>query len=147
MSRYVRTNVKVIFQMNVFSPNSLLWGSLLEKERLAAICSGRIPGACPPCVRLVSALITLWPHLQTLSAMCLPCVPASTVWLPCVRHVPALWQGCGIISQNFFCPLRSPQRWYCMPVGQFPWHSFWLPKLGLCKRALCLKNCLGSMLV
>ena len=36
-----------------YSPNSLLWGSLLEKKRLAAICSGRVPRACPPRVRLV----------------------------------------------------------------------------------------------
>ena len=29
-----------------------------------------------------------------------------------------------------------------MPAGQFPWHSFWFPKFSLCKRTLCLKNCL-----
>ena len=55
--------------------------------------------------------------------------------LPCVHHVspkalalpldfarpwPAVGQGQGIIRQNSFVPLRSPQRLYCMPAGGFP---------------------------
>ena len=64
--------------------------------------TGRVPRACPPCVRLVSALIPLWPRLHTLSALCPPCVrlvsALSALWLrlqtlsamcqPCVRLVP-----------------------------------------------------------
>ena len=99
-----------------FSPNNLLWGSLLEEKGLAAICSGHVAricppcvrhcpvcvvyflrsrlhtlsAVCPPCVRLVS-LNPLWPRLQTLLAICLPCVCfVSVMRLPCVRHVPGL---------------------------------------------------------
>ena len=89
---------------NFFGPIAfILWGSLLGKKRLAAICSGRVPGACPPRVRLVSALAgppNLVRHTSAVTALCPPpptspcvyllCVPC--VCSPCVRHVPALWQ-------------------------------------------------------
>ena len=96
---------KCIFHFSYFSPNSLLWGSLLGKERLAAICSGHVPGACPPCVRLVSATCLpcwLWPRLHSLSVTCPPSVRAlccllwtrlqslSAACPPCVHHLPAL---------------------------------------------------------
>ena len=71
------------------SPNSLLLGSLLEKKRLPAICSGRVPGACPPCVRHVSALAV--PGAQTLSASCICLI---YVCPSCVRHVSALCPPC-----------------------------------------------------
>ena len=98
------------------SPNSLLWGSLLGKKRLAAICSGRVPGACPPCVRLVSATCPpcwLWPRLHSLSATCSllvrrlsalcpmccwlwPRLQALSATCPfCVRHLSALCIGFG----------------------------------------------------
>ena len=48
-----------------------------KKKKLATI-AGRVPGACLPCVRLVSA-------------MCLPCVCLQTLYCtPFVRHVTAL---------------------------------------------------------
>ena len=84
------------------SPNSLLWGSLLGKKRLAAICSGRVPGACPPRVRPVSALSTLsplWPRLQTLSAMCPPCLGLCP---PCVRPFSTL-----AVPPNLVCHVSA----------------------------------------
>ena len=69
-----------------FFPEQFTVEFSLRNKRLAATCSGRIPGACPPCVRLVSALSPLWPRLQTLSTMCPPwvcLVPALRP--PCVR--------------------------------------------------------------
>ena len=77
------------------SPNSLLWGSLLEEKRLAEICSGRVPGACPPCVRHCPPCVH---HVSALAAppnlvrlLCLPhvCPPCVRSF---VRHVPALCQ-------------------------------------------------------
>ena len=69
-------------KINVFAPSSLLWGSFLENKNLATICSGRVPGACPPCVRHMSALSPLLPHLQTLSAMCPPCGRLASALCP-----------------------------------------------------------------
>ena len=83
-----------------FSPNSLLWGSLLEEKRLATICTGRVPGACPPCVRLVSAACPACvdgfgrassPYsslVRHLSALCPPCLVGFCP--PCGRHMFAL---------------------------------------------------------
>ena len=111
-----------------FSPNSLLWGSLLEK-RLAAICSGRVPGACPPRVRHVSDpcppcppwvrfghASKPWPaRVRHVSAFCLPCVRLESVMAASpnfVRHVSAScpacpplclpWVWCGRASE--LCP-------------------------------------------
>ena len=153
-----------------FSPNSLLWGSLLEEKSLAAICSGRVSGACPPCVRHCP------PCVRRLSALCMPWVRLATppnlvrlvsARLMCaapsphfVRHVPALCQlkstmcprgllwGKAVASwSKILSALPNPPRLYCMPAGQFPWHLFGLHKFRPCKRTLRLKNCLGSMLV
>ena len=98
------------------SPNSLLWGSLSEEKRLAAICAGRVPGACPWCGCDVSTLATppnlvrdlsaMWPPAnvsalsrlrpQTLSTMCPPCVCLLS-WCP-------LWVRLGRPPPNLVCP-------------------------------------------
>ena len=98
-----------------FSPNKLLWGSFLGKK-LAAICSGRVPGACLPCVCLVSALSSLWQRLQTLSALCPPCVPPgvrfesalglSTMRPPCVGYF-------GLASSRLVSALVVPPNLVC----------------------------------
>ena len=57
-------------------------------------------------------------------------------------------QGRGIMKSNSFSAVPNPSRLYCMPAGQFPWHSFgsalqvhpMLEKLwGLCWYNLFLK--------
>ena len=58
-------------------------GFSLRKKRLAAICSGRVRGPCPPCVRLGRAS-------NLVSALC----PASKPCLRCVHHVSALCLPC-----------------------------------------------------
>ena len=67
-------------------------------------------GMCPPCVRLVSALCPLWPHLQTLSALSAlsllwpaskPCPPLSRICRPCVRLLFALCPPCPRLSAPF----------------------------------------------
>ena len=78
-----------------FSPNSLLWGSLLEKKgwpRYALAASPELVRHVSAIVRLVSALIPLWPRLQTLSALCPPLVSASCVSMcpPCVCSLSAM---------------------------------------------------------
>ena len=116
---------------------------------------GRASKSCPPYVhfdRLVS-YVFLWVCLVSVhhvSAMCPlfvspgpPCVLASG---PCPL-VACCGAGPWRHEVKFFSALRNPPRLYCMPARQFPWHSLWPPKFGLCKRTLCLKNCLGSMLV
>ena len=133
---------------------------------------GRVSTLCPPCVRLASAVRPPCVRLAPASCppgvrfgraskpcppcvclLCLPCVcpPCARSLSAQVHHVSSpldfVRQGRGIMKQNYFSALRNPPRLYCMPAGQFPWHSFWLPKFGLCKRTLYLKNCLGSMLV
>ena len=70
----------VLGSMLVLLPRKFTVGFSFRRKRLAAMCSGHVPGACPPCVRyvpalcpprvcLVSALSPLWPGLQTSSAM------------------------------------------------------------------------------
>ena len=143
----------------------MLWPRPRSLSALCPPCVRHVSALCPPCVHLESASAAPPNLVRHMSAMCPLCV---TVWPPCVRHAsalcpplsttgppcfllkpppldfvrswPAVGQGRGIIKQNSFSPLRNPQRLYCMPVGQFPWHSFWFPKFGLCKRTLCLKN-------
>ena len=77
-------------------------GFSLGKKRLAAVCPGRVSGACPPCVRLCPPLVRLVllalaapPVLvRHLSALCPPCVVgfgrASSPCPPLVRLVSAL---------------------------------------------------------
>ena len=58
-----------------FFPKQFTVGFSLRKKRLAAICSGRVSGACLPCVRLVSA--TCPPCVVgfgRVSGACPPCV-------------------------------------------------------------------------
>ena len=52
----------------------LLWGSLLGKKGLAAICSADVPWPCPSCVRLAPALCPPWgPSLvRHVSALAVP---------------------------------------------------------------------------
>ena len=97
-----------------FFPKRFTAAFSLRKKRLAAICSGHVPGACPPCVRLVCPpfvhpvsalsapqnlvrhvfrLVAVWPRLQTLSAM-YPPWPPSDMCSPCIRLVPALYPPC-----------------------------------------------------
>ena len=122
-----------------FSPNSLLWGSLLEEKRLAATCSGRVPAACPPCVRLVSGIVRLVslesafappPNLAChLSVMCPQLVRLVSALCPaCVRHVSAL-----CLPPNFVCHMSAMWPPCIRHVSalaappkpcQFPWHSF-----------------------
>ena len=80
-----------------FSPNSLPWGSLLEK-RLAAICPGCVPRACPPRVRLGSALAAPPSLVHHVSVLCLPCAALSPrrPRPPWARHASA------------FCPALCP---------------------------------------
>ena len=114
-----------------YSPNSLLWGSLLEEKWLAAICSGRVPGPCPWCVRLasrmVSHLVSALPCVRFVSALCLraskPCL-----WPPCVASprfvaLSPLWRRLQTLSA--MCPLK-------------PWPCLWiLSAFGLlCGRAV-----------
>ena len=84
----------------MFFPQTVYCGFSLRK-RLAAICSGRVPGACPPCVRLVSAACPpcwLWPRLHSLSATCPPSVRLVLLALAAppvlVRHLSALCPPC-----------------------------------------------------
>ena len=139
---------------------------------------GRVSKLCPPCVRLVSRLVSvlspLWaaskPSLPcVLLAFCPPCIlhvcamcppmsacvcHASTMWLPCVRHVSALCPPLPLDFVNSWPPSSKILSHHCT-THAFILRASWsvslafilAPKFGLCKRALCLKNCLGSMLV
>ena len=110
-----------------------------------------------PGVRYVSTLAAPPNLAYDLSAMCpffvrhapALCQLRSTV-CPCLWTLSArglLWGRAVASCSKFFLSIVQPTRIYCMAAGQFPWHSFWLRNFGLCKLALCLKNCLGSMLV
>ena len=82
-----------------FFPKQFTVGFSLRKKRLAAICSGRVSGDCPPCVRLVSALdrfvsaVAAPPSLVRLAsalclpALCPPCVGFGRASKRCVSHV------------------------------------------------------------
>ena len=88
----------------VYSPNSLLFGSLLEEKGLAAICSGCVPGACLP----LSALCPPRVRFGRASKPCPPPVSAS-----CVHHVFAM---CPLFVRHApaLCQLRStmcPRLW------------------------------------
>ena len=89
-----------------FSPNSLLWGSLLGKKTGRDMFWPRpwsLSAMCP----LVSTLSPLWPRLQTLSAMC--------PW--CVRLASALWVRFGRAPKT--CPpsLRLVSRLVVSSLG------------------------------
>ena len=82
-----------------FFPKQFTVGFSLRKKRLVAICSGRVSGACPPCVRHLSALCCwLWPRLQSLSATCPPCVHLLLLALAAppvlVRHLSTRCPPC-----------------------------------------------------
>ena len=88
---------------DVCSPNSPLWGSLLGKK-LAAICFGRIPGACPPCVQDVSALCPL--YVSTLCPSSVRFDRASKSCPACVRQMSPLcplWPRLQTLSGMSMC--------------------------------------------
>ena len=109
------------------SPNSLLWGSLLEKKAGRCMPWSR-PRSCPPCVHHVSA-------------MCPPCVcPESALAAPpnFVHHVSAMYQPCvsGLVSA--LCPpsvLFGRVSTLCPPCVRHV--SAWCP--ALCPLWLCLQ--------
>ena len=81
-----------------------------------------VTASCPPCG-----------HFGRASKPCPPC-------LVCVQHVSALsaqihhvalasglFSARGLLKYNVFSAFCNPPRLYCMPAGQFPWHSFRLP--------------------
>ena len=143
-------------------------------RHVSALCLPRVRfesalAASPDLVRHVLAMCP--PSVHRVTTMCLPCIrslptvvhyvtmcpPFVGAGPPCVRSGLGLPFGlCPLLAccgagqwhhqTKFFLTIAQPTAFilYCMPVGQFPWHSFWLPKFGLCKRTLCLKNCLGS---
>ena len=116
----------------LFSPNSLLWGSFLGKKRLAAICSGCVPGACPPCVPHVSALCPPWVCFGRASKPC----------LPCVRHVSAMCPPCVRLVSGICPPLCLPWvRWgraseLCPPCVR---HAS-----AMCPPCVCLDSALAT---
>ena len=117
----------VWFKVFNFSPNSLLWGTLLEKKAGRDMLwprSWSLSATCPPFVRLVSAVATppnLVHHASTLcpprrSKPCPPCVVclgrASKPCPPCVRFVSVrLWPcptaGARRLVRLMFVHLRS----------------------------------------
>ena len=170
-----KTHGKGNMSMSCRSPNSLLWGSLLQEKRLVAICSGRVPGACPPCVRhcpscvrLDSALVAS-PHfvrhrvsaLSTWSPLwlCLQTLCASYVCLLCVHHVSAVCplfasSGGPSVLASGLCPLVASCE-----AGVASWSKILsqhcatrrvyieCPLVSFLGTHFGLKNCLGSMLV
>ena len=124
---------------------------------------GRVSKLCPHRVRHVSAfaLSLLWPRLQISSAI-RPLVSVLCVFTmcsPCARSLAAQ-------VHHVSSPLDFVRSWH-HEVKSFRsivqptvliWHArssvslaslavIWGPQFGLCKRTLCLKNCLGFMLV
>ena len=102
-----------LFFILSFSPGSLLWGSL-RRKRLAAICPGRVPGACPPLsalyppwFRLVSARVVCAaasPHfVRDVSAVCPPCVRLESALAP-----PPIYLACHLSVRlvSAICPPR-----------------------------------------
>ena len=116
------------------------------------ICSGRVPGACPPCVRHVSVCpvssLAMPPNLAChVSALFfVRHVFAEALPLDFVRSWPAARQGHGIIRKNSSAALRDPQRLYRMLADQFSSYVHLAHQIRP-SQALCLKNCVGSMLV
>ena len=96
------------------SPNSLLWGSLLEKKRLAAICGGRVSRACPPCVRQCPPCVRLDSALAAPPNLVRP-LSAFCVCLVYV-HLPAM---CLLLVRHvpILCELRSTM-WTLSACGQ-----------------------------
>ena len=113
-----------------FVPQTVSCGVFSSEKKLAAICFGRVPGACPPCVRHLSALGPLWPHLQVL------CLPCCSLCPPCVRSLSFL--GPLIVRSLFaLCPLV---------VGFLAGSMVWL-RPGLCQLCVrCLNFARSSVL-
>ena len=70
----------------------------------------------------------------------LPVKRASAHAISCLRTVAEC--GASILKYRIPLVFRIAQPVHCMSAGQFPN----LALKFLCERALCLKNCLGSML-
>ena len=118
------------------------------RRRICPPCFRRVPAMAKPCPPFVSASCVSTTCVRHVPALCPPCarsLPAQVHHvsspLDFVRSWPAVGQGRDIVKKNFVPALRDPPLLYCKPAGPFAWHSFY------CERALCLKNCLGSMLV
>ena len=132
----------------------MLWP---RPRSLSAPCVRHVSAMCPPCVCLESALAAppaLVPHvplcLSLVSALCVftMCPPCARSLAAQIHHVSSSldfvrsWHH----EVKSFLSIMQPTT-FILHALQFPWQSFWAPQFGLCKRALCLKNCLGSMLV
>ena len=89
-------------------PKQFTVGFSLRKKRLAAVCSGRVPGACPPCVRHVSASCLPCVHLQSAMVASPNFVcHVSTMRPPCVRpcvHFGRASKPCLPSVRLAFCP-------------------------------------------
>ena len=135
----------------VCPPLCLPWVRCGRASELCLPCVCLVSTLCPPCVHLepalklhfqtfmsrscFPALCPLWFRLQTLSAMCPPCILSTmchvsaktlALSLDCARSWPAVGQGRGISRQNSFALLRNPQRLYiARPLGSFL-HIFFL---------------------
>ena len=118
--------------LNIISPQTVYCGVSLRRKMagrdmlwprppiypaLSALCR-----VCPPCVRHVSVL----------------CPPCAHSW-PAQVARGLLW-GRAVASWTKILSPQARRVSIACPL-------LWLRKFGLCKRALCLINCLGSMLV
>ena len=72
----------------------------LRKKRLAAICSGRVPGACPPCVRHCPACVRCGRD----SKPCPPCVLMFVGLVSAVAAPPSVVSPM-LPSVSTMCPL------------------------------------------
>ena len=111
-----------------FSPNSLLWGSLLEKKgwpRYALATS-------PELVRPVSA--TRPPRVRLVSALRPPCVClVSALCPPCVRLVSALCPHCIVSALTALWPTLSAMCPPCPPCDRLV-SATCPPSVRLCDR-------------
>ena len=135
-----------------FSPNSLLWGSLLEKagrdmlwpclRSLSAMCPPRVClvcALCPPGVRFGPASKPCLPFVLRMSALCPPCDRlVSATFPPCVHFahaskpcapplVSGLWSTmcppCVLfVSSGPPCVLASGLCPLVARCGAGPWH-------------------------
>ena len=104
-------------------------------------------GMCLPCVLHVAVLCPFFAAMCPLFVSASPPLKPLASPLDFVRSWPAVGQGRGIMKFKILSRHCTTHSVYIAFCGQLAWHSFWLPEFGLCKRALCLKNCLWSMLV
>ena len=103
--------------------------SLNDEKGLAALCPGHVPGACPPCVRLVFLPAMCPPCVRRVSALC----PLGVLW-PCPQTLSSAVPGPGLASKPWLpfacspcvrllsaivpatCPLRPRLRAFlCLP--------------------------------